>query len=1273
MKSAKTENGKEPIAIIGIGCRYPGAANVQELWQNLMAGKDSIGPYPGGRFPGVDRAYASAGKPGCVGTNEGGFLQEIDAFDSQFFELSPRETVYVDPQHRLLLEVGWDALEDAGLVRADYEGSRTSVFVGLWTSEYETRLYESGSEPDFYSVTGCGRASASGRVSYAFGLEGASVTVDSACSSSLVAVQLACESLWREESEMALAGGANLILGGEITELFTRAGMLSPDGRCKFGDVRANGFVRSDGAGMVVLKPLSRARADGDRIYALIRGGAVNNDGRTSGLLVTPSRPGQRQMLESAWQAAEIDPSGLRYLEAHGTGTAIGDPVELGAITDALTAAGVRERCVLGSIKSNIGHTEAAAGVAGLIKTALVLHHRMIPPSLHCETLNPKIAWDEAPIRMAREAVDLRDEPGPLLAGVSAFGITGTNAHLVLEEAEAQTERKPEAERARVLTISAQTPQALQELVNGYRRQVEAGSESLEDLCYTATLRRNHHEFRTALVGSNRAELREALEAAVHGEAADAVVTGRAGATAPRVVFVAPGQGSQWPGMARELYEQEPAFRAAFDACDRAIEKETGWSLRERLLSDDAEEFLKQIDVIQPALFAMSVALAAVWRAWGVEPDAVVGHSMGEVAAAHLAGVLSLEDAAAVICRRSRLMKTLRTEAGVVGGMATVDLSLQETEALLASKPGLSVAASNGPSTTVISGDLAGLEELLRALEAREVYCRLVKVDVASHSPQVDPILDALREELAEIQPRPAKIPMLSTVTGGYAETADQPGTRMDAAYWVRNLRQCVLLAPAVQQLAEGGHSVFVELSPHPILLPSVESSARKAVGQVTAIASLRREKPARATMLAGLAALYTTGYPVGWERLLDEGGRCVRLPQYPFQRERCWPEPAQGKRWAEEQGGHPLLGMRFTSARQPQTVVWESRIGIGVLPYLTDHRVLRSAVFPASAYVDMALSAVRALRPEERFALVDAAFRNAAYLPEEGSRIFQLAMTPEGAEGFTFEVRSRADEDGDAWTLHATGKLQRASGQERKRSVSVAELEAMCPEMRDRETHYSQLAESGLQYGPAFRLVEAARTGNGRSVCRLGGVRDDQGTSVLHPALLDAGFQSMAHVRPMGDGFHAGDTYLPVSIQRVQVYRDVQSGERLVAAAELASRDGRTGSFRVNLRLLSEAGEVIAEITEMEAQRVAQQEGAEPRSWLYPVRWVAEPPLREPSGLPRLREESWIVFADGCGVGDAIAEMLTLGGGTCTRVRPGKAFTQTGEHEYTVRPEVRG
>ncbi len=860
MKSGGTHIEREPIAIIGIGCRYPGAANIAELWQNLLAGNDSIGHYPAGRFADLDRVYAAAGRGGSLLTDKGGFLPDVDMFDAQFFELSPREALYMDPQHRLLLEVSWEALEDAGQVQSDYRGSLTGVFIGQWASEYEARLYESGTERDFYTIPGCARASASGRVSFAFGFEGPSLTVDTACSSSLVAVQLACESLWLGESKMALAGGTNLILGRELSELFTRANMLSADGLCKFGDAAADGFVRSEGAGVVVLKRLSQARSDGDNIYALIRGGAINNDGRTSGLLVTPSRPGQQRMLETAWNSAGIHASDLRYIEAHGTGTSVGDPIELGAITDAFAAANVRERCFVGSVKTNIGHTETASGVAGLIKAALILRNRTIPPSLHFKTPNPKIPWGESPISIPDAAIDLHAEPFPIRAGVSSFGITGTNAHIVLEEAEsneAAEESSVQEERVLLLPVSAHSSQALASLLEGYKRQVATGTYSIRDLCYTAALRRNHHEFRTALVCSSQADLAETLESAVLGEPSESVVTGRASAIAPRVVFVAPGQGSQWLGMARELYRTEKPFRSQFDECDQAILEETGWSLRERLWGDKAEESLVQIDVIQPALFAMSVALSALWRSWGIEPDAVVGHSMGEVAAAHIAGVLTLRDAVAVICRRSRLMKTIRSS----GGMAVVDLPLEEAGKFLAGFAGLSVAASNGPSSTVISGDLQELENALHELERREVYCRQVKVDVASHSSQVDPILEQLLQELKDIQPRPAKIPMLSTVTASFVATEEVDGTRMDASYWVRNLRECVLLSPVVRQLAQDGHSLFVELSPHPILLPSIEASGRQADPNVIAIASLRREKPEQATM-HGRTRSFIYGWP---------------------------------------------------------------------------------------------------------------------------------------------------------------------------------------------------------------------------------------------------------------------------------------------------------------------------------------------------------------------------------------------------------------------------
>ena len=1263
-------SAREPIAIVGIGCRYPGAAGVTALWELLVSGGESVFPYEETRFPVLDALYEEARQGGGRAlTDRGGFLKNIDRFDAQFFELSPRESVYIDPQHRLLLEVAQEALDDAGQRREQYQGSRTGVYAGLWTSEYETRLYESSTPPDFYAVTGCGRSSASGRLSFMFGLEGPSVTVDTACSSSMVAVHMACQALWDGDISMALAGGANLILGPEITELFTQAKMLSPDGRCKFGDASADGFVRSEGAGIVVLKRQSDAVRDGDRIYAVIRGGAVNNDGRSSGLLVTPSREGQEQMLRTAWENAGIDPRALCYMEMHGTGTSVGDPVEVDAAAAALAALGRTAKCPLGSIKSNIGHTESAAGVAGLIKAALVLHYRQIPPSLHCETPNPKIAWESKPVEVARAPVRLTGAPGTLLAGASSFGITGTNAHLVLGEAPPCDEMPPialPADEPMLLPFSARTPEALAAMATALREAVRSAEpESLRDLCFTALARRDRYEERAAVVGATAAEIEAGLTAVANGQEAEGVVRGRGAASAKGVVFVAPGQGSQWPGMARELFQKDAVFREAFSACDRAIAAETGWSLIDRVVGDAAEAWLQQIDVIQPALFAMSVSLAAVWRAWGVEPAAVVGHSMGEVAAAHLAGILSMQDAARVICRRSRLMRSLpRT-----GSMAAVELPLAEVEALLAGRTDISVGASNGPATTVISGETAAVEALLRELSAREVYCRLIKVDVASHSAQVDPILPRLREQLADLKPKRGAIPMLSTATGEWAD-----GLRLDADYWAENLRRSVLFGPAVRALAASGHEIFVELSSHPILLPSIEASARQAAPAAVAVASLRREKPERATLLSGLAALWAAGYPVNAKRLYPAGGRCVSLPLYPFQRERCWPEPPRAGDRALRAGASPLLGRRFESALQPGTIIWETELDAATTPYLYDHRVLRSAVFPAAGYVEMALQAARNLLPDASFAVEEARFESTAYLPEQGAKPFQIALIPEG-EAFRFEVRSAADAGEAAWPLRAHGRLRRAIATQDRAAVDVSRLQAAAQERRDAVNHYGRTAHSGLQYGPAFQLVEEVWAGDGEALCRLKPATDLRG-SLLHPALLDACFQAMAHVRPEGDGFRAEDTYLPVEIRSVTLHGPVPAGT-LFSQARLAAANREAQTFTTDLLLVDAAGTTVATIRGMTVKRVARGDADAAPAPLYTLSWVPEASLAAPmraaknlSTTPGAAAELWILLADAQGVAAAMQSSLEYLGGRCVAVRPGDHCEEAAPHAFVVRPD---
>lgn len=1272
---ADASPARDPIAIIGIGCRYPGASGPEELWRNLLAGEEAVAPYREERFPELDQMYANAGRlPTGARTDRGGFLHDIDRFDAQFFEISPRESVYIDPQHRLLLEVAWEALEDAGQVRESYSGSPTGVYTGLWTNEYETRLYESGTPRDFYSVTGCGRASASGRLSFNFGLEGPSVTVDSACSSALVAVHMACQALWAGEIEMALAGGANLILGPEITELFTSAKMLSPNGQCKFGDASADGFVRSEGAGIVALKRLSRARADRDRVYAVIRGGAVNNDGRSSGLLVTPSREGQKQMIQSAWTAAGIAPGDIRFMEMHGTGTSVGDPVEIEAVGAALAEAGVTRSCALGSIKTNIGHTESAAGVAGLIKAALALHFRVVPPSLHFETPNPKIAWEKFPVHIAAKPFPLEMDGGPLLAGVSSFGITGTNAHVVLEAVETsspKTSGSPQ-DGPYLLPVSARSPEALQAQLRNYRDWLAApGAEpSITDICYTASARRNHLEHRVAIVGEDFSDLRAGLSAAIAHEDSSSVVFGRAGTAAGKVVFVAPGQGSQWLGMARELYAANEVFRHAFQQCDSAIAAETGWSLIDRVLGADAEQYLDQIDVIQPSLFAMSVALAAVWRGWGVEPDAVIGHSMGEVAAAHIAGILSLPDAAAVICRRSRLMKSVRG----TGSMASVELSLAETEALLRGRSNVSIAASNGPHATVVAGETTAVEALLRHLEQEEIYCRIIKVDVASHSAQVDPILDDLFAALSGIQPQPGKIPLVSTVTG---EGVD--GTQMDAAYWVRNLRNSVLFAPTVKKLAAQGHDTWIELSPHPILLPAIEASAREVEPRALVVPSLRRDKPEQATLLSSVAALYAGGRTIDWSRFYSEDCQSVPLPRYPFQRERCWPDaPGTAARKGGQRNIAGLLGRRFESSLQPGTILWETELDLATQPWLGDHRVLGSAVFPAAGHVDMALSAVANIFPGERFALCQAAFESAVYLPEEGSKTLQIALTPEGDTAFRYEIRTSAEPGEDPWSLRSRGLLQRIGAEPLPTPISLAAMRQVFAEHRDSGDHYARTAGSGLQYGPAFQRVQEAWVGDRECLCRLTIGSEDTSGSVLHPALLDACFQAMVHVRPEKDGFHAGDTYLPVAIERVRIDRPIPAAGDVFVHAVLTGADPERGTFQTEIHVVDAAGEALVEISGMRLQRVARESSTQRiAEAVYTIHWVEDTDgsrsRQEAEAAPALaskaRQEQWLVFADRGGIAEAMHASLAYLGGRCTLLRPGAAYQQISDTEFTLRP----
>ncbi|MGO9895164.1 MAG: SDR family NAD(P)-dependent oxidoreductase [Bryobacteraceae bacterium] len=970
-----------------------------------------------------------------MSTRWGGFLEQIEMFDAAFFGISPREADRVDPQQRLLLEVAWEALEDAGQPLERLAGSLTGVFVGLWLNDYEARLFADPAVVDFYMTTGTGRYSASGRLSYVLALEGPSLTIDTACSSSLVAVHLACQSLRRNECSLALAGGANVILQPHISIAYSQSKMMAPDGRCKFGDAGANGYVRSEGAGIVVLKPLSNALADGDPVYAVIRGSAVNNDGRTSGYMTTPAREGQERMLRLAYRDAGLSPCQVRYVEAHGTGTIAGDPVEVTALGNVLSPDRPPGRtCYIGSVKTNFGHTEGAAGIAGLIKAALVLKHRMVPPNLHLRELNPAIAWNDYPLVIPRELTRLAQDSGPAVAGVSAFGITGTNAHVVLVEAPRE-QRDPampsRPDSMRLLPFSARSQEALASLARAYLSAInEEEAPPLNDICFTAGLHRTHHEHRAALVAGSRIDMTDRLKAFLRGERVPGVWAGKAEPDlSPKVVFVCPGQGSQWVGMGRQLKSREAAFRDALKQCEQAMRPFVDWSLQEQLdLDPDASGYrMDEIDVIQPTLLSIEIALAALWRSWGVEPDAVVGHSMGEVAAAYMAGALSLEDAMRIICTRSRLLRRVSGK----GAMAVVGLPMdQANDALAGFEDCVSVAVSNSSRSTVLSGDPGAMETILDRLQARDVFCRRVKVDVASHSPQMDLLTDDLLRSLGGIQPRDAKVPIYSTVTAERRE-----GSTLDARYWVDNLRRPVLFSGTLQRLVEDKHTIFIELSPHPVLVPSMEETVHHLEAVVTAVPSLEREKDEQASLLGSLGRLYTIGYPVNWKRLFPLGGKVVPLPAYPWQRQHYWldVQPSQASNrpgWADRATAavqdHPLLGMRLPDvASLPGVFLWQNRLqNPAFRDFLRKHQIDGSRL-PEDAYVAMASAAAKAVFGEKLHQISDLVLDEPLLLTDGAGAQMQFILTMSGPRRGSFQVFSRESDAAANWTAHVSGNVE--------------------------------------------------------------------------------------------------------------------------------------------------------------------------------------------------------------------------------------------------------
>ncbi len=1295
-RAVKVAATAEPVAIIGIGCRFPGGADTpQAFWESLCQGRDAVTQVPPDRWKVQDFLDDDPSAPGKTNTSWGGFIDGVDLFDPEFFGISPREAAQMDPQQRLLAEVAWEALEDAGVVTDQLAGSATGVFIGIATGDYGHLQLQDFNRIDAYTGTGNAFSIAANRLSYLFDLRGPSIAIDTACSSSLVAVHQACLSLAQGDCSMALAGGVNLILSPALAINFSKARAMAPDGRCKAFDARADGYVRSEGAGVVVLKPLAGALADGDPIYAVISGGAINQDGRTNGLMA-PNPHAQEAVLRTAYARADVRPDQVHYVEAHGTGTLLGDPIEAKALS-AVVAPGRDPAlpCVIGSVKSNLGHLEAAAGIAGLIKVALMVSNRMVPPSLHYHQPNPHIAFQDLSLRVAGSLEPWPCQDGPAVAGVSAFGFGGTNAHLVVQECPPRLPAGGADDgRAHLLAISARSEEALRNLALEYETRLAGpGSEvPLLGLCRAAAVRRVHHEHRLSCVASTSKELCEKLGAFARHEERTGMSfgSGRLGRH-PRVAFVFAGQGPSWWPIGADLITTEPVFRAVLQECDTLLRRHTDWSLMEQLTMDPGSSRLTDTAVGQPALCALQIALAAQWRSWGVEPAAVVGHSVGEVAAAHVCGALGLEEALCLALHRGRVIR-----AAVGGGkMAVATLSLEQAqEAVAGLGHGLvSVAASNGPTSTVFSGESAALRSLAADLEADGIFCRVLgSVDFASHSPQMDPLQDQLRQLLTGLQPRSATLPMISTVTGQLID-----GAELDAGYWATNLRHPVLFDAAVTTLVDSGYDAFVEIAPHPMLGAAINERIAAQGRSGAVVASLRREVPGRESMLAELGRLHCAGYPVDWSRIHGPVVPMVPLPTYPWQRQRYWLDDGHKRSMPRVHHGHPLLETSVRSAAEPGAHHWNARVDLDGFPYLGDHRVAGAAVLPASLVLETALAASRQSLGQDRTILEDVSFSRITMVDELAREAnLQLVLFPENTETGSFQLfsRSAAQVAVEDWTEVARGRVRTGAGpigEDVPVSQSLGAVRGRCPEVLDPAAHYGALHDAGLQYGPSFQGVHSLWGGAGEAVARLHDLAEltgDRDPYLIHPALLDSALQSLAaaidpqHRQP-------ATTYVPVAVGRFTLPVEgavarwacaTIDGPEIGAGQPGADRNGdpavcdQRGADEIiggQVVLFDDEGRWAGEIDGIALRRL---DAAEPRDAvadsLWQIQWSVAADL-----APTADSETdpatgwWLLLADSGTVCAELRARLTGRGGQCVTVTPGEQYRAINASRFEIRP----
>ncbi|UED87415.1 type I polyketide synthase [Streptomyces profundus] len=1180
---AGTTPDDEPIAIVGMACRFPGGVeSPEDLWRLVAAGEDAIGDFPTDRAWDLESLFDPDPEHGGTSyTRQGGFLGGATGFDPAFFGISPREALTMDPQQRLLLEVSWEAIERAGMLPETLRGTPTGVFVGAMAQEYGSRLDAAPEGFEGQLLTGSANSVLSGRIAYTLGLKGPAITVDTACSSSLVSLHLAAQALRQSDCSIALAGGVAVMASPGIFLEFSRQRGLSPDGRCKAFAAGADGTGWAEGVGMLVLERLSEARRNGHRVLAVVRGSAINQDGASNGL-TAPNGASQQEVIRRALATAGLTAGDVDAVEAHGTGTTLGDPIEAHALLATYGQGRTADDPLyLGSLKSNIGHAQAAAGVGGVIKMVMAMRDGSLPRTLHVDKPSSHVDWTLGAVSLLAQGRPWPERDRPRRAGVSSFGISGTNAHVILEQAAADEPADEPAGPAPwplLWPLSGASAEALAAQAARLGEFAADDAAPPADIGLSLATTRAAFRHRAVVTGRQRAELLAGLAGLAAGEPPPGVVAGQTlpGADSLGPVFVFPGQGSQWIGMGLRLADEFEVFRQALADCEAALAPHVDWSLRE-VLAD--EERLARVDVVQPALWAVMVSLARLWESFGVRPAAVVGHSQGEIAAAVVAGALSLTDAARVVALRSR---AIRQRLAGQGGMASVALERADATRLLAPWAGrLSVAAVNGPHSTVVAGEVEALEDFVAHCEKEDVRVRRIAVDYASHSAQVEILREELLQALDGLEPGPVRLPFVSTVTGKPLE-----GPELDADYWYTNLRSTVEFADTVATLIDQGHGLFVESSAHPVLAMAIEENADAGV---VAVGTLRRDDGGADRFVSSLAQAWAGGADVDWAAV-HPGAKAVDLPTYAFQHQRYWlAAPAAGS----ERRDHPLAETVVPLAEGGGALL-VATLSRSTTPWLADHAVDGRALLPGTGFIELALRAGAAVGCGR---LAELTLKTPLWLPERGAVRLQIAVAAaEDAAGaaHTFTAHSRpVDADQDApWTSHATGVLAPAEAAEPAGTDAWPPAEA---ERVDIEDLYPRLAALGYHYGPAFQGVRAAWRRGDEVFTEVALAPDQQAEAAhhgLHPALLDAALHG-ALLDSLDRS--SGQVALPFAFAGVEPHATGATTARVRITPQ--------GPDTVSLRLTDAAGRVIAVIESLEMR--AAQSAAAPVDGLYRIDWV--------------------------------------------------------------------